>query len=192
MLNRIKLAILQETNTTPLEIAAACAHIALSQAVTLGTLINRGKLNAKDVPTDTPSKVMAMLSDDPGALSMFQYIAGILMGLANALPKDKGLVPYDSVVGMFKFNVGMVEDAQLNKIAKLIHKGDFSLSHLNDGVVNKITQSAAWFYIFMIYHNAAVRLNVEDAQLDHFSQVPANVANCLRAVMNSLATAPSN
>ncbi len=108
------------------------------------------------------------------------------MGLTQTLPEKKGLIPYSSVFGTFKLNVGMVEDADLRKIAKSIHNDQFSLKHLQSDVVNKTTQAAAWFYMFMNYQEAALRLDVKDAQVDSFTEVPQNITGCLNAIINSV------
>lgn len=189
-LSPIKVAILREIHNyhvTPLEIAAACAHMALAQATTFGTLMLENKLNAEDAPTNVPAEVMEMLKSDESALFLFRYVAQVLMGLAQALPDRKGLMPYGSIIGTFKLNVGMVEDADLRKIAKRISETTvFSLEHLNYDVISKTTQAAAWFYMFMIYQEAAIRLDVKDAQMENFTEVPQGVVDCLKAITNSV------
>lgn len=164
----------------PLDLGAACAFIALSQAVTLGNKVNAGELEADSVPTRAPGELMAMLTDDSDVRAMFQQIGGALYSVASV---GNRTLTFEQTKGVFNINLGASEVVEKNP--RLKGALDEIGYHVADGKsVQKVALATSWYWMFHRYHCAAEKLACEDAVLSHFSnQVPESVYDCLRTLL---------
>ena len=170
-----------EHNARPLDVGAACASMALRQSLELGTRLERGELDQKQVPTKAPVQVMEKLSESPDVKRLFVQIAQPMLGAINVTGE---VYPYKPMRGHFYQNVGIVEDEKLRSIAERVGAEFFPA--LDQDTADKASQAAVWFWLFQTYQNAADRLGVEEIQLDQFDDVPENIANCIRQVLDTV------
>ncbi|TSC59006.1 MAG: hypothetical protein Greene041619_187 [Candidatus Peregrinibacteria bacterium Greene0416_19] len=168
----------------PLDIAAACAYMALTQAAVLGSKVNKGELKAEDVPTRAVSELMQLLKEDASTLAMVRQIATALQGVASALNKT---TTYTETRGIVRLNVGTVEEPKQKEFARKVDEsiggGVFPAAAGDEDTVRKTDLAAAWFWLFQQYQLAGERLNCTEAQLDHYKDVPDRVSACLKAVL---------
>lgn len=173
---------LRDHGVTPLDLGAACAFMALSQAVTLGNKVNAGEVNAQDVPTGAPGELMAMLKDDSDVRAMFQQIGGAIYSVVSV---GNRTLTFEQTRGVFNINLGASEVVEKNtRLKSALDEIGYDVA---DGKsIQKVALATAWYWMFHRYHYAAEKLACRDAVLSHFAdKVPAEVLSCLHTLLGN-------
>lgn len=172
---------IRDHRVVPVDLGAASAFMALSQSVTLGNKVRAGELQARDVPTDAPGEMMAMLNEDPDVLAMFRQIGGAIYSVASVGNKK---LTFDETKGVFNINLGASEVVRKNpKLKEALDQIGYDVT---DGEsVQKVALATAWYWLFHRYQYVAERLTCEEAMLAHFTdEMPADVSGCLQALLH--------
>ncbi len=164
------------------EFTAACACMALSQSVSMGKMINAGKLDSKDVPTNAPGTIMSMLADDQATRDIFLLIAKLLFSTSTALNRP---LTFSEVAGIIKFNTQTVPNEQLKKVAEYVGPDAVPAHFLGGPGVPEPNLAAAWFWMFQIYHGAGEKLGLTEVLLPSFTDLPEKVVKSIQLVMQT-------
>lgn len=172
---------IKDCRVTPIDLAAACAFMALSQAVTFGNKVRSGELDAKDVPTSAPAEAKAMLKDDPEILTMFQQIGSAIYSVAAV---GNRTLTFAQTKGIFNLNLGASEVVEKNpRLGKALDEIGYTVA---DGAsVRKVALATVWYWMFHRYNSTAKRFDVREASLAEFQlkdEIPVNVAFCIWAI----------
>lgn len=171
---------LRQRQVAPIDLAASCAYVALSQAVILGMLIKDSEIPANQVPTNAIGEVMDLLKGESEVAGMFRQIGGVLYTVASAANRT---FTYDEVRGTFKINLGAGKTVATNpKLRTAL--GEIGYAVADGEQVRRVTLAAAWYYLFHRYQVSATRLGQGDATLEKFAELlPAKVVGCLKALV---------
>ena len=167
---------MRDHRVVPVDLAASCVFVALSQAVILGNKVKAGELPIQNVPMSAPGELMAMLKDDPDVLAMFRQIGGAIYSVASLGNK---VLTFHETKGIFNINLGASDVVENNpRLREALDQIGYEVANGKD--VQKMALATAWYWIFHRYQHAAERLHCRDASFSSFADsVPDDLCDCM-------------